>query len=330
VDNNSSDQTADVLLLVDGAKIVRNSDNRGFGSAVMQAVALASGKFLCLLNNDILLERGALIKLLDVFCERPPTGAVGGKIVLANGQLQEVGCIIWRDGRTHQYGRGDDPTLPQYTFRRPVDYCSGALLMTPRMLFLALGGLDEQYGVGYHEDVDYCLKVWQAGKSVMYEPRAVIHHYEGASSDSLLAIHDTLLRNHGHFTSLWSTALRLRRVEQPENVCRARIFDSTGVPRQLYFIDQSGISMMRSKCSELRRTSATAIVTCILLPDVDSLTLRSEFSIDVELRSFDTMSTEEVQAYCDGADLIVISVNRPLSYAMTELADMYSAKANLL
>ena len=44
-----------------------------------------------------------------------------------------------------QYGRGQDPNLVEYSFRRPVDYCSGVFLVTPRRLFESLGGFDQRY-----------------------------------------------------------------------------------------------------------------------------------------------------------------------------------------
>ena len=128
VDNNSSDETSEMLSLVDGVTVIRNQENRGFGEAVMQAARVASGEFICLLNNDALLQPDALSVSANSFAERKGAGALGGKILLSDGALQEAGCIIWRDGRTHQYGRGESPDAPQYNFRRPVDYCSGVFL----------------------------------------------------------------------------------------------------------------------------------------------------------------------------------------------------------
>ena len=138
VDNASTDETALMLDRLQGAKIIRNPTNVGFGPACMQAAACAAGEYLCFFNNDALLSPTAISAALANF-GNATVGAVGGKILLANGALQEAGNIIWSDGSALGYGRGDDPQSPQYEFRRPVDYCSAVFLLTPRRLFAELG-----------------------------------------------------------------------------------------------------------------------------------------------------------------------------------------------
>src|SRR5205085_6064186 len=109
------------------------------------------------------------------------TGAVGGKLVFPDGRLQEAGSIIWSDGSGDAYGRGGDPASPEFNFARPVDFCSGALLLTPRSLFERLGGFDERYRPAYYEDADYCARLWARGYTVRYEPAAVAIHHEFGS-----------------------------------------------------------------------------------------------------------------------------------------------------
>ena len=127
VDNASTDETGLMLDRLQGAKIIRNPTNVGFGPACMQAAACAAGEYLCFFNNDALLSPTAISAALANFAHAS-VGAVGGKVLLANGALQEAGNIVWSDGSALGYGRGDDPQAPPYDFRRPVDYCSGSLL----------------------------------------------------------------------------------------------------------------------------------------------------------------------------------------------------------
>jgi glycosyltransferase involved in cell wall biosynthesis len=129
----------------------------------------------------VLLQPGALSAAMLNF-EDLGVGVVGGKILLANGDLQEAGSVIWADGTAVGHGRGDNPDRPQYQFRRPVDFCSGVFSFTPRRLFLELGGFNALYSLAYYEDADYCMKVWKDGRRVIYEPRAAVRHYESASS----------------------------------------------------------------------------------------------------------------------------------------------------
>jgi O-antigen biosynthesis protein len=184
VDNNSSDETPLLLQRLRGAKIIRNNENVNFLMAVNQAARQARGEYLLLLNNDAQVLPGTMGAALNTIRSAPDIGAVGGRLVLLDGTLQEAGNIIWRDGSCLGYGRGDDPFAPMYMFRRDVDYCSGAFLLTPRKIWNRLGGFDERFKPAYYEETDYCSRLWETGLRVVYEPNAVVLHYEFASSSS--------------------------------------------------------------------------------------------------------------------------------------------------
>ena len=183
IDNNSSDRTKELLDRIHGAKIIRNSENRHFLLASNQASEIATGKYLLFLNNDAQILGNSIDAAVKTIDSDQDIGAVGGKIILPDGTLQEAGSIIWRDGSCLGYGRGDDPELSQYMFQREVDYCSGAFLLTPRDLFRELGGFDEAYQPAYYEETDYCVRLHKAGKKIIYDPKVAILHYEFASSD---------------------------------------------------------------------------------------------------------------------------------------------------
>jgi len=124
VDNASTDGTLDELDRVEGARILRNPRNLGFGPANNQGAAMASGRYLLLLNSDAWVRPGWLEPLIDVADADPAVAAVAPKLVYPDGRLQEAGSIIWRDGRVRQYGDGDRSNRPEYNFRRTVDYAS--------------------------------------------------------------------------------------------------------------------------------------------------------------------------------------------------------------
>ena len=184
VDNASSDTTALLLSQVEGAKIIYNKENYHFLLASNQAAKEAKGKYILFLNNDAQLFPGSIKSALNTIESSDDIGAVGGKILLLDGKLQEAGSIIWQDGSCLGYGRGDDPFAPMYMFMRDVDYCSGAFLLTYRELFLKDDGFDIDYQPAYYEETDYCLKLWEQGKRVVYDPNAIISHFEFASSQS--------------------------------------------------------------------------------------------------------------------------------------------------
>ncbi len=238
VDNGSTDDTGKLLDRIDGAKIIRNSENQGFGYACMQGAESASGEFLCFLNNDAILCPGSMEAALANFRNDANVGAVGGKLLLSDGRLQEAGSIVWRDGTAWGYGRGDASASPKYSFRRPVDYCSGALLFTPRALFNELGGFDQRFSPAYYEDTDYCFKVWDSGRKVIYEPQAAVHHYESASIESSEAA-DRLIADHRNkFVEKWPNRLQHQLPLSGAAIPYARIAAQDAGVRMLYLCER--------------------------------------------------------------------------------------------
>lgn len=200
VDNASRDETTTLLDRLRGATVIRNADNRGFPVAVNQAAAAATGEFLLLLNNDTEVLGDSIGAAARFLSANPDAGAVGGRIILLDGTLQEAGCAIWREGHVYQHGRGDAPSAAEYQFQRDVDYCSGAFLMTPRDLFHKMGGLDTAFSPGYFEDLDYCIRLWRAGWRVVYLPDIALLHFESASSANRQSLNALYRRNHIFFT----------------------------------------------------------------------------------------------------------------------------------
>jgi GT2 family glycosyltransferase len=184
LDNRSTDETACLLAQVVGAKIVRSPENLHFLRGVNRAAKEATGRHLLLLNNDAHLLPGAIESSLRTLEAEPDIGAVGGRIILPDGTLQEAGSIVWSNGACVGYGRGRSPDEPEFMFQRDVDYCSGAFLLTPRYLFDRLGGFDERYQPAYYEETDYCLRLWQSGFRVVFDPDVAILHYEFGSAEA--------------------------------------------------------------------------------------------------------------------------------------------------
>jgi GT2 family glycosyltransferase len=184
VDNASTDETPALLERVADVRVRTNQSNDGFLAGANLGARMAHGEFVLFLNNDLELLPGTVDRLVAAARRAPSIGAVGGKLVFPDGRLQEAGAIVWSDGSCEAYGRGDDPSRPEFSFARAVDFCSGALLLTPRAVFEQLCGFDERYRPAYYEDADYCARLWANGYSVRYEPRAVAVHDEFGSASS--------------------------------------------------------------------------------------------------------------------------------------------------
>lgn len=182
-DNNSADNTTKILDRVTNARIMKGNTNVGFLKAVNAAAEEARGKYILLLNNDTYVMAGAVEAAYELISSNNDIGAVGAKLILPNGVLQEAGSIVWSDGSCLGYLR-DMPTESfEANFRRHVDYCSGAFLMIESSTFQALSGFEEIYQPAYYEETDFCVRLLELGLKVMYEPMAEILHFEFGSSD---------------------------------------------------------------------------------------------------------------------------------------------------
>ena len=182
VDDASTDETGPVLSALAGIRYLRNDDNLGFLASCNRGAELARGRYILLLNNDTLVQDGAIDALAGTFDTHANVGLAGAKLYFEDGSLQEAGGIVFSDGSALNYGRGEDPRKPEFNYVRDADYCSGAAIMLPRALWRELGGFDSYYGRAYYEDTDLAMRVRDAGYRVLYQPFARIVHSEGATS----------------------------------------------------------------------------------------------------------------------------------------------------
>ena len=187
VDDASSDETPQRLTslsrLDHRIRVLRNDTNLGFVGSTNRGAAAATGDFLVFLNNDTVPLPGWLPPLIETFRDRPTAGAVGGKLLFPDGRLQEAGGIIFADGSACHFGREHpDPAWRLFNHVRPVDYVSGALLATPRAVFASLGGFGAEFAPGYYEDTDYCFRLRETGREVVFQPNAVVVHLEGGTA----------------------------------------------------------------------------------------------------------------------------------------------------
>jgi GT2 family glycosyltransferase len=185
VDNCSTDETSSILSRIEGqVTILRQDENLHFLRGCNSAFQRLSphSHYVLLVNNDALLDPLAVDQAVSVFERWPGTGIVGGQVLHLDGCLQEAGNVIFRDGVCSGLGRRQRPLQPLAQVRRKVDYVSGCLLMIQTDWLQKLGGFDERFAPAYYEETDLCIRSWQGGRAVIYEPGCQLRHVEFASS----------------------------------------------------------------------------------------------------------------------------------------------------
>ena len=293
VDNASSDQTSALLRRLSGVRVIYNSENVGFVRAANQAAQAARGRHLLFLNNDAFVRPDALVNALAALSSASDVGVVGGRLLLPSGLVQEAGSIVWSDGSTLGYSRGAKPEAGEVMFRRDVDYCSGALLLTPRTLWEKLGGFDEAYSPAYYEDADYCMRVREGGLRVVYEPSVVADHYEHGSETERGDAVNLMLINRQRFRTRFAEALQQNHLTaSPANILIGR--DHSGVTRRrLLVIDNevpfealgSGYPRMRQLLKEATKVGWSVSFFPLLRPTVDWPATWSELPREIEILS---------------------------------------------
>ncbi len=195
VDNASSDGSLEPAAAANPeAVVIKNRINLGFAAAANLGFAAAAGRHLMALNPDCRLLPGALSELVEYLDRHPEVGALGPKIYDPDGgvQLSARGPqtpLAFLFNRYSLLTRlwPDNPVSRRYLMSdwdhdrvREVAWLSGAALMLRREVVERIGFFDERFFL-FHEDVDLCRRIVQAGFKVVYLPRAEIVHRIGIS-----------------------------------------------------------------------------------------------------------------------------------------------------
>lgn len=163
------------------AKINKNPKNLGFLLSCNEAVGRSSGAIFVLVNNDVIVHKGALDEMLATFGAHPEAAVVGGLILNSDGTVQENGGILWQDGSAWNYHRNLPFAEEHLRNVREVDYVSGCWIGIRRAVWDEIGGFDTRYVPAYCEESDFCVSCWQRGYKVLISPYSLVTHLDGAT-----------------------------------------------------------------------------------------------------------------------------------------------------
>ena len=181
VDNGSTDGSAEMAAAEFPARVIRNSENRGFCAANNQGISAARGDFIALLNNDAEAEPGWLAALARACAKAPEVGMAASKILVWEDprRIDKAGHLIFPDGQNRGRGAGA-PDLGQFDREEEVLWPDGCAALYRRRMLEQIGGFDEDF-FAYGDDAELGLRARIAGWKCLYTPEAVVRHHRGAT-----------------------------------------------------------------------------------------------------------------------------------------------------
>jgi GT2 family glycosyltransferase len=192
VDNASTDGSTEMIeVRFPHVKLIRSSENLGFAKGNNVAIRQCRGRYIALVNPDVIVLPGCLDSLADFLERNPKVGNVGPRVLNPDRTLQ-CSCrrfpTLWNNfcsatGLATAF-KGSRFFFGEHMFSFPhdqtmaVDILVGCFSMVRREAFAAVGLLDEDLFM-YGDDVDWCRRCWNAGWQVVFYPGAEAIHDRG-------------------------------------------------------------------------------------------------------------------------------------------------------
>lgn len=192
IDNGSDDPSAlryfQELSEKEGVRVLRDDRPFNYSALNNRAVTQARGEFVALINNDIEVISPDWLSEMVSWAVQPGIGAVGARLLYPQGQLQHGGVVLGLGGvagHSHKHFPRDHPGY----FHRAIvtqefSAVTAACLLIRKSIYEAVGGLEEKALTVAFNDVDFCIRVREAGYRNVYVPYAELYHHESVSRGS--------------------------------------------------------------------------------------------------------------------------------------------------
>ena len=195
VDNNSSDGSIEYLKpKFPQVVFIENQDNPGFSKANNQAIEIAKGEYILLLNPDTVIAEDTLLKVCRFMDEQPDAGGLGVKMIDGYGAFlpeskrgfpSPWNSLCKMSGIARLFP--NSPIFAKYHLKylnenevHQVDVLSGAFMLLRKKTLEKTGFLDDAFFM-YGEDIDLSYRITKAGYRNYYLPEKIIH-YKGEST----------------------------------------------------------------------------------------------------------------------------------------------------
>ena len=147
-------------------------------------VTFAKGEYILLLNNDTEIINETCLEELLGYCMRSDVGAVGARMYYEDDTIQHAGVVIGFGGIAgHCFvlqPRGTTGYCHRIICAQDYSAVTAACMLVKKSAFDEVGGLTEELAVAFN-DIDFCMKLREAGYLIVYNPYAELYHYESKS-----------------------------------------------------------------------------------------------------------------------------------------------------
>ncbi len=199
IDNSSSDKNAipyyEELKQNPLITIIPYKKPFNYSEAINLGARESNSDLILFLNDDMRVINSDWLSELAQWAMRPDIGVVGAKLIRENRSIQHAGIIMGLSGFTgHIYLNAPEHYFGLWgsvDWYRDILALTGACQMVRRDVFNQVGGYDENYRLAFG-DIDFCLRVHEAGYRNIYNPNALLFHYEGMSRGYDTPVEDTL------------------------------------------------------------------------------------------------------------------------------------------
>lgn len=191
VENNSTEEATFSLykkIESDKIRVVYYPDAFNYSKLNNFGASYANGTYYILMNNDIEVIETNWIEQMLSNCERREVGVVGARLYYPDNTIQHAGLVVGVGGSLRGIGanlyQGMRRERSGYMHRAAIQMnysaVTAALLMVKKEVYDKVNGFEEELSVAFN-DVDFCLRVREAGYLIVYDPRVEAYHYESKS-----------------------------------------------------------------------------------------------------------------------------------------------------
>jgi len=165
-------------------RVIRDDSPFNYSRLNNLAAKQSKGDLICLMNNDIEILTPDWLEEMVSFALQTDIGCVGAKLWYPDGRLQHGGVILGVGGvagHSHKYlSKGDHGYFGRANLHQSLSAVTAACLVLRRDVWEKVNGLDEEFTIAFN-DIDFCLRVREAGYRNIWTPYAEMNHHESAS-----------------------------------------------------------------------------------------------------------------------------------------------------